>query len=70
MCVLDFASTPHNNYAGELHVDLAVRIQTLSLSEAGCPDLVVVAAAGGDLDTLTKYLRYHPEHVSDTSCQN
>ena len=53
-------------YLGELHVDLIVRIQTLSLSDAGCSDLVVVAAAGGDLDTLTKYLRYHPEHVSIT----
>ena len=49
---------------GQLHVGIAVRIQTLSLSDASCPDVVVVAASGGDMDTLTKYLRHHPEHVS------
>ena len=48
---------------GQLHVDLTVRIQALSLAEAECSDVVVVAAAGGDLNTLTKYLRQHPEHV-------
>ena len=49
--------------AGQLHVDVTVRIQTLSLSEAGCADVVVVAAAGGDLRTLTSYLSKHPDHV-------
>ena len=44
-------------------MDVTVRIQTLSLSEAGCADVVVVAAAGGDLRTLTSYLSKHPDHV-------
>ena len=48
---------------GELHVDLAARVQSLSLSEASCADVVVIAAAGGDLNTLTSYLKQHPEHV-------
>ena len=53
--------------AGHLQVDVTVRIQTLSLSEAGCADVVVVAAAGGDLRTLTSYLSQHPDHVRLTS---
>ena len=48
---------------GQLHADLTVRIQTLSLAEASCSDVVVTAAAGGDLHTLTKYLQQHPSHV-------
>ena len=48
-------------------MDITVRVQTLSMSEAACADVVVVAAAGGDLDTLVKYLKYHPEHVSSLS---
>ena len=43
---------------------MSVRVQCVSLAEASCVDVVVVAAAGGDLDTLTRYLQYHPEYVS------
>jgi ankyrin repeat protein len=55
---------PIEEQTGQLHVDVTVRIQTLSLSEAGCADVVVVAAAGGDLRTLTSYLSKHPDHVN------
>ena len=44
-------------------MDITVRIQCLSLTDASCADVVVVAAAGGDLKTLTSYLQEHPEHV-------
>ena len=47
----------------QLHVDIATRIQAQSLSEAGCADVVVVAADGGDVNTLTDYLTHHPDHV-------
>lgn len=49
--------------AGQLHVELTVRIQCLSLSEADCADVVVIAAAGGDINTLSSYLQKHPEQV-------
>ena len=48
-------------------MDITVRIQTLSMADAGCPDVVVEAAAGGDLDTLSKYLSHYPEHVRPTT---
>lgn len=48
---------------GQLHVDVTSRIQALSLVEADCADVVVVAAAGGDLRTLMDYLKKHPDHV-------
>lgn len=48
---------------GQLHVDVTCRIQALSLVEADCADVVVVAAAGGDLRTLMDYLKKHPDHV-------
>lgn len=54
---------PMEEKTGQLHVDMAVRIQTKGLCEAACPDVVVMAAEGGDLETLTQYLSHHPEHV-------
>ena len=56
-----------NVYVGELFPDLVVRVETEALADAGCSDVVMTAAAGGDIDTLSSFLKQNPSQVSDLS---